>query len=97
MLASVRGGSVRMSNIEGLGRYLEPWKDATFGGRARRPEYWPFALGNLVLVFLAVSSLADPVPPEQENLAQTALIAICGLARWRHLSRPRSADARFRS
>ena len=51
-----------------------------FSGRARRRKYWPFALGNLVVVFLAVSSLADPVPPEQENLAQTALIAICGLA-----------------
>jgi len=39
--------------------YLEPWKKyATFKGRARRREYWIFALGNFVIAMALTFGLA---------------------------------------
>ena len=53
-----------------MNRYLEVLKKyAVFGGRARRKEYWMFALFNWIIIFvLALIELLVGIAPESEQL-----------------------------
>jgi uncharacterized membrane protein YhaH (DUF805 family) len=65
----------------GMSWYLACWKKyADFSGRARRKEYWFFALFNLIVLYglMAVAMVAGST--ESPSLAPMALMGLYGLA-----------------